>query len=83
MDTIESKVKSYVLSEFLPGADAAELTPTTPLITGGVLDSVATFRLVAYLEDQFKISVASHEANVNYLDTIEQIVALVKKKQGK
>jgi len=38
-DDIEGVVKDFVLKEFLPGEDPNELTDSTPLITGGVLDS--------------------------------------------
>ena len=33
-DDIESAVKTFILTEFLPGEDPAELTMATPLITG-------------------------------------------------
>ena len=45
-DDIESAVKTFILTEFLPGEDPAELTMDTPLITGGILDSIATLKLV-------------------------------------
>ncbi len=37
---IETIVRDYILREFLPGEDPAELTEETPLITGGILDSI-------------------------------------------
>ncbi len=39
---VEQRVKGFVLEEFLPGEDADNLTDTTPLITSGILDSIAT-----------------------------------------
>jgi len=80
MDPIQSTVKTFILEEFLQGADASELTNTTPLVTGGILDSLATIRLVAFLEKQFRITIAPHEASVDYLDTIDSIAALVASK---
>jgi acyl carrier protein len=50
-EKIESTVKDYILREFLPGEDPNELQSDTPLITGGVLDSIATLKLVAFLEE--------------------------------
>src|SRR5688572_8433467 len=70
MDPLQAAVHSYILNEFLPGAKPSELTPSTPLISGGVLDSLATVRLVAFLEDQYRITIEPHEASVDYLDTI-------------
>jgi acyl carrier protein len=77
MDEIARVVHEFILSEFLPGEDPAELTNRTELITGGVLDSISTLKLVTFLEDHFQIAVHAHEAGVDHLDTIEQIAALV------
>jgi acyl carrier protein len=81
MNEIENAVHGYILSEFLPGEDPAELTARTPLITGGILDSISTLRLVTFLEDRFEITIEAHEAGVDNLDTIGQIVALVARKR--
>jgi len=41
------------LSAFLPGESPDELNDETPLITGGILDSISTLKLVVFLEEQF------------------------------
>ena len=58
MDSIQSTVKAYILEEFLQGTNASELTNSTPLVSGGILDSLATIRLVSYLEQHFGMSQA-------------------------
>jgi acyl carrier protein len=80
MDAIKSTVKSYILKEFLPGEDPDELTDETPLITGGILDSLATLKLVAFLEEQYGIAVQAHETDVDHLDTVALIATLVASK---
>ena len=80
MDPISSIVKTYILEEFLPGADPGELTESTPLITGGILDSIAILQLVAFLEEQYGIVVEPHEAGIDYLDTLSQVAELVRSK---
>ena len=80
MTDVEQTVKSYILSEFLPGEDASQLTSTTPLVTTGILDSLATLKLVAFLEERFSIAVGAHEADSENLDTIERIANLVHSK---
>ena len=44
-DAVSQKIKDYVMREFLPQEDPAELTFTTPLITGGILDSIAALKI--------------------------------------
>jgi acyl carrier protein len=80
-DETKSAVKDFILREFLPGEDPNELQDDTPLITGGILDSIATLKLVAFLEEQFGISIAAHEADVEHLNTLNDIAALVASKR--
>lgn len=80
-DTIEQTVRDYILSEFLPGEDPANLTSETALMSTGILDSLATLKLVAFLEKEFSIAIAPHEADVENLETIDRIVRLVTSKR--
>ena len=80
MQEVKEIIKGYILEEFLPGENPSELTDSTPLITGGILDSLATIKLVAFLEQRFPIQVEAHETMVDYLDTIADIAQLVTSK---
>lgn len=82
MDAIQAAVHGYLLREFLAGEDPAELTPETPLISGGVLDSIGTLKLVGYLEKHFGIELEPHEADVDHLDSLTAITRLVGRKLG-
>jgi acyl carrier protein len=74
---ILERVKKYILEEFLPDEDPAALTDDTPLMTSGVLDSVATLKLVTFLEEEFPIQIQPHEADADHLDSLQAITALV------
>jgi acyl carrier protein len=82
MNQIANTVKEYILKEFLPGEDPEELTDSTPLITGGILDSIATLKLVGFLEEQYNIKLQAHELDAEHLGTISDIVSLVGSKMG-
>jgi acyl carrier protein len=77
---IKTPLRNFLLTEFLPGEDPAQLTDTTPLISTGILDSIATLKLVAFLEKAFSISMAAHETDAEHLDNIDRIVGLVQSK---
>lgn len=81
-DDIASAVKTFILDEFLPGEDPAELTMETPLITGGILDSIATLKLVLFLEERWRVKLAAHETSPEHLDTVAKIADLVRSKQA-
>ncbi len=82
MDEIRNTVHQYILHEFLPGESPDELTDATPLITGGILDSISTLKLVAFLEDRFGVTVEAHEAGVENLDSVGQIARLIALKKA-
>jgi len=81
MDDVRSLVKKFILEEFLPGENPDELTDQTPLITGGIVDSLAMLKLVAFVEDEFDIELEAHETGMDYMNTIADITALVESKR--
>ena len=80
MDNTQHIIRDYILGEFLPGENPTLLTDTTPLITGGILDSLAILKLVAFLRDHFGIDIEPHETAVEYMDTVPDIANLVHSK---
>ena len=80
VEAMRETMKSYILKEFLPGEDPQQLTESTPLITGGILDSLATLKLVAFLEERYNIQLQAHEVDVEHLNTISDIANLVRSK---
>lgn len=82
MDEISSQVQKFILEEFLPGESPDELTEETPLITGGILDSIGTLKLVTFLEETFGVTLEAHEAGVEHLDSIGKIAELIQEKKS-
>lgn len=78
--SIQDKVKGFILREFLEGEDPSALQTDTQLFTTGILDSIATLKLVAFLEKEFSITVEAHEADAENLNTLQAIASLVSAK---
>ena len=74
-------VKSFILKEFLPGEDPGNLAATTPLMSSGILDSLATLKLITFLEQEFNVQIQAHEADEEHFNTLEAICALVESKK--
>ena len=81
MDDIRQIVRQYILDELLPGEDPAQLDDSVQLVKSGILDSIATLKLVAFLEERFGIELKAHEINLDNFNTIPEIVAIVERKQ--
>lgn len=79
---LKTKIKTYILAEFLPGEDPAALTDTTPLVTTGILDSIAVLKAVGFLEKEFGITIEPHEAVVENLNTVSELARLVTSKKA-
>lgn len=82
VDTVQATVKAYIMEQFLRNANPDDLTAETPLIEGGILDSLATVRLAAFLEEQFGIELEPYDVNEDNLGSLEKISALVRSRQG-
>jgi acyl carrier protein len=75
-------VRDFILTEFLPDEDPKALENTTPLLSTGILDSIAILQLVNFLESRFRISIPPHEMNVDHLNSVAAITELVRVRSG-
>lgn len=82
-DALIQPIKAFIMDEFLPGEDPDELTDSTPLISGGILDSIATLKLVMFMEEKFGVSFEPHEVDKENLDNLASIVRLLRSKNPK
>jgi acyl carrier protein len=78
--TSVTAVKQFILDRLLAGEDPNRLTPTTPLISAGILDSMGLIELVAFLEEKFGVRIEAHEVDPANFDTLAAIDALVQRK---
>ena len=83
MQDIKNTIKAYILKEFLPGERPEALDDSTQLITQGVLDSLATLKLVSFIEERYGITLGPHETDAEYLNTLDRIANLIASKQPK
>jgi acyl carrier protein len=79
---IKTTLKTFILKEYLPGENPAALSDTTPLMTTGILDSIAVLKVVTFLENQFGITIEPHEAVVENLNTLSDIERFVMAKKA-
>jgi len=82
IDELEVAIRRYLVDTFLGGGEASDVTVSTPLISGGVIDSVARLSLINHLEAEYGIEIQAHEAHASHMDTIAQIAQLVRAKMG-
>jgi len=77
MDEMQQIVLDYVKREYLEDEDQ-EITPDTPLISGGIVDSFSMVSLKRFLENKYKISIPDEKATPEAFDTVNKICKLVR-----
>ena len=81
MDEVKSTIREFILVTHLPGESAEDLSDTTPLMSSGILDSLAALGLINFIEQQYRVELDIYDTSVERFDTIEQIAAVVEAKQ--
>ena len=79
MDDITPVVRDYITREYLEEGDGRTITETTPLISGGIVDSFSMVSLLRFLEKKFAIDIPDECATPEALDTVERIAGLVRR----
>ena len=77
---IKAAVRQFIAENVLLGVHQTTIEDATPLVTGGLIDSIGMIGLVAFLEAHFKVEFEPREINVHNLDTLGQIEELIRKK---
>ncbi len=80
VESIKGALKEYVLKEFLPGEDPEALADDTPLITGGIMDSIATIKFSLFVEEQYGVELQAHELSADYIDTLSGMATVIQAK---
>ena len=80
--SIETQVRGYILENFLFTDDGSVLKNSDSLLGKGIIDSTGALELVYFLESQFGVKVEDHEMVPDNLDSVDNILAFLAKKQG-
>lgn len=83
MDDRKATVLEYVINEYVDEDDGVKMTYDTPLISSGIVDSFSMVSLKVFLETKYSIKLPDEEATPEAFDTVNSIVKLVLKHQGK
>ena len=81
MDAVKKSIREFLLTTCLPGESLATLRDDTPLQTSGILDSLASIKLVMFLEQQFGVEMDVYDTSPERFDRLQDIAAAVITKQ--
>lgn len=81
MDELTTVVRDYIIREYLEEGDEREITETTLLISGGIVDSFSMVSLKRFLEKKYSIHIPDADATPEAFDTVQRIAELVRRSQ--
>ncbi len=83
MKDVKDTIRQYILSTCLPGESPDNLRDDTPLLTSGILDSLAALGLVSWIQQEFDVQLDSYETSVERFNRIIDIAEAVVRKQAR
>ncbi len=82
MDELSKVIRDYVIREYLEEGSDQDINETTPLITGGIVDSFSMVSLKRFLEKKYSIRIPDEDATPDAFDTVRSIAELVRRFQA-
>ena len=77
---MHQQIRRFVLTTFLFTEDESALKSDDSLLDQGIMDSTGVLELVAFIEQQFGISIADDELVPENLDSVNRIVEFIGRK---
>lgn len=82
MENIKEAIRQFVLETYLPGESRENLHDDTPLLSSGILDSLAALGLAGFIEDRFGVKLSVYDTSVERFDRIADIASTVERMQA-
>ncbi len=80
---VKQQIREYIVEEFAKTKGINEVSDQEVLTKNGIIDSMGIFRLVAFLEETFKVRIGDEEITHDNLESIDAIEKLVIAKSKK
>ena len=81
MSDMVGALREYIVNELLTEKPAEPIGESDNLLSSGVLDSMGLLQLVAFIEDEFGVSISSDEFQPENFQTLSSIAGLIQKKR--
>ena len=80
-DEIISTLSQHIAAEILKQPDR-QIKPDEALISSGIIDSFSLVDLALFIEDNLGVQINDSELNAETFDTLNQLAALIRERQG-
>ncbi|HVP36014.1 MAG TPA: acyl carrier protein [Terriglobales bacterium] len=77
----EEKIRTFIQNNFLLGDKNRTIKKDESFLQSGIIDSTGVLELVNFIEETYKIKVEDEELVPENLDSIQNLIAYIQKKQ--
>ena len=82
-EEIKSTVRKYITEHIFNKQSLITFTDDSPLISGRLMDSIVTLKMITHLEDLLRIEFKAHEVTATNLDSVNIITDFLLRKLNK
>jgi acyl carrier protein len=79
---IEERLRTFIQNNFLLGDKNRAIKEDESFLQSGIIDSTGVLELVNFIEETYKIKVEDEELVPENLDSIQNLIAYIQRKQG-
>lgn len=81
MEEIKSKIRSFIVENFLFG-ESDGFSDDASFLDEGIIDSTGVLELVSFLEENYAIHVDDDEMIPDNLDSVDKVAQYIVRKRG-
>lgn len=80
ISAVKDTITTFIKENFITGRIHQEIDPDESLLDSGILNSTGILELVLFIEAEYSITITDEELTPENLDTINNLIRLLKSK---
>ncbi len=80
MHTVEEKLRTFIVENIIFSSDGYPYTDETSFLDNGIVDSTSVLELIAFIEEEFNLSIKDSEVVPENFDSIINLSNFIRSK---
>ena len=76
-------IERFIVEELFRDGARQSISMDEPLVSTGLIDSLAMLRLIGFLEEEFSLTIGDGEVTPDNFETMRQLLQFLERKQAK
>ncbi|MEE3325760.1 MAG: acyl carrier protein [Myxococcota bacterium] len=84
MDSVDTQkqIRDFVVENLLLGEEEKDFLDSQSFLESGLIDSTGILEIIAFLEEEYEITIKDEEMVPENLDSVERIVSFLQSRQN-